>query len=65
MRRNRKARAGVDRTLYALRNLVERCFGWLKGSRRVETRYDKTATSFFSFVNIACIVSVRPSCYLP
>ena len=55
MRRNRKARAGVDKTLYALRNLVERCFGRLKNSRRVATRYDKTATSFLGFVDIACI----------
>ena len=37
-RRNRKARAGVDLTLYALRNLVERCFGRLKNARRVATR---------------------------
>ena len=55
MRRNRKARAGVDKTLYALRNLVERCFGRLKNSRRVATRYDKTAASFLGFVDIACI----------
>ena len=55
MRRNRKARAGVDRTLYALRNLVERCFGKLKNSRRVATRYDKAAASFLGFVDIACI----------
>ena len=52
MRRNRKTRAGVDRTLYALRNQVARCFERLKNSRRVVTRYDKTATSF---VDIACI----------
>jgi transposase len=55
MSRNRKARAGVDRTLYALRNLVERCFGRPKNTRRVATRYDKTATSFLGFVDIACI----------
>jgi transposase len=55
MRRNRKAQAEVDKSLYALRNLVERCFGRLKNSRRVATRYDKTATSFLGFVDIACI----------
>ncbi|CUH37652.1 Transposase [Jannaschia seosinensis] len=55
MRRHRKARAGVDRTLYALRNLVERCFGRLKNSRRVATRYDKTVESFLGFVDVACI----------
>ena len=29
-----------------LRNLVERCFSKLKHSRRLATRYDKTADSF-------------------
>ena len=55
MRRNRKARVGIDRTLYALRNLVERCSGRLKNARRVATRYDKTAVSFLGFFDIACI----------
>jgi transposase len=41
MHRNRKARMGADKTLYALRNLVERCFGRLKNIRRVATRHDK------------------------
>ena len=31
--------------LYALRNLVERCINKLKNTRRVGTRYDKTAAS--------------------
>lgn len=52
MRRNRKAREGLDQTLYAIRNLVERCLGRPKSSRRVATRNDKTATSF---LDIACI----------
>ena len=55
MRRNRKARAGVDKTLNALRNRVERCFGRSKNSRRVATRYDKTVASFLGFVDIASI----------
>ncbi|CUH21849.1 Transposase [Jannaschia seosinensis] len=55
MRRNRKARAGVDKTLYALRNPVERCVRRLKNSRRVATRYDKTVESVLGFVDIACI----------
>lgn len=28
--------------IYALRNMVERCFTMLKNSRRLATRYDKT-----------------------
>ncbi len=55
MRRCRKARKGVDRQLSALRNRIERTIGRLKHSRRVATRYDKTATSFRGFVDLACI----------
>ena len=39
--------------LYKERNLVERMFGYLKHFRRVATRYDKTARSFLSFVQLA------------
>ena len=38
MRRGRKARKGVDRTLHALRNRIERTIGRLKHSRRLATR---------------------------
>ncbi|WP_283178810.1 transposase [Gemmobacter sp. 24YEA27] len=38
-----------------LRNMVERCFNNLKNSRRLATRYDKTAESFLGFVDVACI----------
>ena len=55
MRKSRKMRVGVDRSLYKLRNLVERCFNKLKNARRVATRYDKTAESFLGFVDITSI----------
>ena len=55
MRKSRKRRVGVDRSLYRLRNLVERCFNKLKTARRVATRYDKTPESFLGFVDIASI----------
>lgn len=42
-------------TIYTLRNMVERCFNKLKNSRRLATRYDKTADSFLGFIDIACI----------
>lgn len=48
MRKTRKLRVAVDRRLYRLRNLVERCFNKLKNARRVATRYDKTAESFLA-----------------
>jgi transposase len=55
MRKSRKMRVGVDRSLYRLRNLVERCFNKLKKARRVATRYDKTAESFLGFIDITSI----------
>jgi transposase len=38
MRKTRKLRVAVDRKLYILRNLVERCFNKLKNARRVAAR---------------------------
>jgi transposase len=53
MRRNRKSQAPIDGAVYALRNLIERCFNKLKHSRRLATRYDKTTESYLGFVLIA------------
>lgn len=55
MRKLRKKRVGFDRSLYRLRNLVERCFNKLKNARRVVTRYDKTAESYLGFIDITSI----------
>ena len=55
MRKSRKLRVAVDRPLYRLRNLVERCLNELKNARRVATRYDKTAESFPGFIDITSI----------
>ena len=52
---NRKVQPVIDGHLYGLRNLVERCFSKLKHSRRLATRYDKTADSFLGFVVVASI----------
>lgn len=52
-KRNRKIQEPIDGFLYAMRNMVERCFNKLKQSRRLATRYDKTASSFLGFVLIA------------
>jgi transposase len=54
-KRNRKVQPAIDGHIYALRNLVERCFSKLKHSRRLATRYDKTADSFLGFVLVASI----------
>jgi hypothetical protein len=55
MRKSPKLRVAVDRKLYRLRNLVERCFNKLKKAWRVATRYDKTAESFLGFIDITSI----------
>lgn len=36
---------GFDRAAYRRRNSVERCVGWLKGNRRLATRFGKLAVS--------------------
>jgi transposase len=55
MRSGRKVQVAIDQHIYALRNRVERCFNKLKNSRRVATRYDKTADSYTGFLHIASI----------
>lgn len=45
----------LDRRAYRRRPRVEQCVGWLKENRRVRTRYNKLATSFQAFVNLALI----------
>jgi transposase len=55
MRKPRMLRIAVDRTLYYLRNLVERGFYKLRNARCVATRYDETAASFFGFIDITSI----------
>ena len=57
MRRNRKVQHPLNARVYALRNLVERCFNRLKNAPRLATRYDKTAASFLGFINV---VRIRP-----
>ena len=52
---NRRVQRPVDKPTYALRNRIERFFNKLKHSRRVATRYDKLASSFLGFVQIATI----------
>ena len=40
-RSNEQQDPGFDKGAYRKRNIVERCFGWLKESRRIATRYEK------------------------
>jgi transposase len=54
-RKTRKVPIQIDEYIYALRNRVERTFSKLKCSRRLATRYDKTADSYLGFVHICSI----------
>lgn len=53
--RSDQPRERLNRTKYRGRNAVERCIGWLKGCRRVATRYEKLATHFLAVVTLAMI----------
>lgn len=54
-RKNRKTPVQIDDFVYALRNRIERCFNKLRCSRRIATRYDKTADSYLGFIHLASI----------
>jgi transposase len=53
---NRKRQIPHNPDIYRLRSKVEHYFGHLKEFRRVSTRYDKKASSFFNLVIIATLV---------
>ena len=44
-----------DRDAYKQRNIVERLIGWLKESRRIFSRFEKTAKNFGAFIKMAFI----------
>lgn len=54
---NRKTAIAHDRVLYRDRHKIEIMFGRLKDWRRVHTRYDRCAHTFFSSICIAAIVT--------
>lgn len=54
-RRSRKLPIPVDDFIYAMRNHVERAINKLKCSRRLATRYDKTADSYLAFIHLASV----------
>lgn len=45
----------TDRVDYRLRNRIERTFGRMQNARRMAKRYDETAASYLSFVQITAI----------
>ena len=54
---NRKVAIPHDPTLYRQRHKIENMFGRLKDWRRVPTRYDRCAHTFFSAICIAATVT--------
>ena len=54
-KRNRLVQLPIDTAIYALRNMVERCFNKLKNVHRLATRYDKTPDSYLGFIHIVSI----------
>jgi transposase len=58
---NRREPIPCDFRRYRDRNRIERMFGQLKQFRRIATRYDKTALSFASFLNLAAIRKWLPN----
>lgn len=55
-RKNRNTHISYCRKLYKTRHKVENMFGKLKDWRRVATRYDRCAHTFFSAICIAATV---------
>ncbi len=44
-----------DRDAYRQRNIIERLIGWLKESRRIFSRYEKTAKNYAGMLKLAFI----------
>jgi transposase len=53
---NRKIQIPHDKTLYRQRHKIENMFAKLKDWRRIHTRYDRCAHTFFSAICIAATV---------
>lgn len=55
--RSRKVPIPHDVTLYKQRHRIEIMFGRLKDWRRIATRYDRAAQTFFSAITLAATVT--------
>jgi transposase len=51
-REDQKTIPRSDDTTSQRRNVVERCVGWLKESRRLVTRFEKLAVNFLAMVKL-------------
>jgi transposase len=48
-------RVEFDKETYRRRNIIERLIGWLKESRRIFSRFEKTAKNFGGMITLAFI----------
>ncbi|HYZ58315.1 MAG TPA: transposase [Nitrososphaeraceae archaeon] len=60
-RRRRRRRPGRQNlfdyeTYTKIRSSVERFFGWLKSFRRIQTRYDRLASTYLGFLQLGCVM---------
>ena len=56
-RKSNEHRGGkFDKSLYRLRNRVERCINRLKQFRRIATRYEKKAENYLAMLTLASIM---------
>lgn len=60
-RRNTKPKQGrphvfLYREYRKVRSSVERFFGWLKSFRRIQTRYERLASTYLGFIQLGCIM---------
>ncbi|MEM2755686.1 MAG: transposase, partial [Candidatus Methanomethylicia archaeon] len=47
----------LDRKAYkSMRSAVERFFSWITSFRRITIRYERLASTFLGFIQIACII---------
>jgi transposase len=60
-RRNTKSKQGrphvfLYREYRKIRSSVERFFAWLKSFRRIQTRYERLASTYLGFIQLGCIM---------
>lgn len=53
---NERPDPAFDKKTYRKRNIIERCIGWIKESRRIATRYEKLAIHYLGMVKIGMIM---------
>jgi len=56
-RKNRKLKIIYDKTVYKLRQRIERLFGRIKENRRLTVRYEKSDAAFLAFIAIAILTT--------